>query len=81
MKNFLLIKQIDKANHFIVGYLIYFLSFILLGEFWAVLPVIVLTGLKELIDMKWSEESAKFDWNDFAYTLAGMIPAFLIKIL
>lgn len=78
MGNFLFVKSIDKANHFIVGYLIYFVSFIFFGTYWAILPVILIAAFKEVIDFYYKK---KYDWIDFAYTLAGMLPALLIKII
>jgi len=78
MEKFIIVKSIDKANHFIVGYLLYFFSFILIGTYWSIPLVIVIAALKEVIDF-YNEK--KYDWKDFAYTVAGIIPAFLIKIL
>ena len=77
MKNILLIKEIDKANHFIVGYLIYFFSFIFIGV-WAVIPLVVIAFLKELWDVY--RHRMIFDWKDFCYTLAGGFPAFILSI-
>ena len=74
--NLLLIKEIDKANHFIVGYLLYCISCIFLNAYWSIVPVVVIAGLKEAVD---SYSNKKFDWYDFAYTIAGMIPSLLIQ--
>lgn len=76
--NILLIKQIDKANHFIVGYLIYFLSCLFIGAYWSVIPVVVIALLKEVNDWYFKNN---FDWYDFIYTIAGMIPSFLIQTI
>ena len=76
--NLLLVKQIDKANHFIVGYLIYCISCIFLNAYWSIIPVVVIAGLKEVVD---HFSNKKFDWLDFAYTVAGLIPSLLIKTI
>lgn len=76
--NVLLVKQIDKANHFIVGYLIYCLSFIFLGAYWSVIPVVIIALLKEVNDWYFKN---KFDWYDFIYTIAGMIPTLIIQMI
>lgn len=78
MKDYLLIKEIDKANHFIVGYLIYFFSTILIGGFWALLPLLIINFAKEYLDMKRHKKA--FDWKDFCYTLAGAIPSIILYL-
>jgi hypothetical protein len=74
----LLIKQIDKANHFIVGYLVYCISCIFLDAYWSIIPVVVIAVLKEIVD---NLSNKKFDWYDFAYTIAGLIPSLIIKTI
>lgn len=76
--NILLVKQIDKANHFIVGYLLYCISCIFLNVYLSIIPVVVIAVLKEVLD---HFSNKKFDWYDFAYTVAGLIPSLLIKTI
>lgn len=75
----LIVSEIDKANHFIVGYLIYFLSCVFLSPFLATLPVIIIAALKEVVDM-WRYKRT-FDWKDFVYTIAGMVPALILLLI
>jgi hypothetical protein len=77
--NFLLIKDIDKANHFIVGFLIYFISFIFLGTWLSVIPVILFAGAKEALDMFYRK--LPFDYKDFLFTIAGMLPILITHLV
>jgi hypothetical protein len=79
MKDFLLIKYVDKANHFVVGYLIYFIFTLLIGGWWALFPLIVIDFAKEYWDVY--RHRMKFDWKDFCYTLAGAIPCIILNII
>jgi len=78
MKDFLLIKEIDKANHFIAGYLIYFFSTIIIGAWWALLPLLAINFGKEYYDSY--RHKKPFDWKDFCYTLAGAIPTIMLNL-
>jgi hypothetical protein len=78
MKNLLLVKEIDKANHFIVGYIVYYFSYIFIGNWMALIPLLLIAFGKELIDSY--KRKTPFDWEDLAYTLAGGIPIFTVTI-
>lgn len=73
----LLIKQIDKANHFIVGYLIYAIFFIFI-KYWALIPLVTIAVGKEIIDAY--KRKLPFDFADCIYTMIGGIPIFLITL-
>lgn len=75
----LLIKKIDKANHFIVGGLIYCLLTMFIGPFLAYISVAVIAALKELIDM-YRYKHTYFDVWDFVYTIIGAIPPSFIEL-
>lgn len=79
MKNFLLISKIDKANHFIIGYLIYTLSCFIFDYFCALIPLIVIAFCKEIFDIV--RRNTGFDLPDFLYTVMGAIPMFILNIL
>ena len=74
----LLITKIDKANHFIVGYLIYSIFFLIIG-YWALVPVFIAAAGKEVFDSY--TRKLPFDWYDFLYTIAGCIPNFITTII
>jgi hypothetical protein len=76
---FLIVKEIDKANHFITGYLIYFLSSFFLPWYSCILLVASIGALKEVYDSIKSGNA--FDVPDFIYTIVGCIPSFIIHIL
>jgi hypothetical protein len=75
----LLIKQIDKANHFIAGTLIYCLANVFLTPLVALIPVIVIGAAKEMYD-KYSKKGNP-DVMDFLYTIAGALPVLLTTII
>ena len=75
----LLIKKIDKANHFIVGGLIYCILTWIIGPFLAYLSVVVIAALKELIDM-YRYKHTYFDLWDFLYTVLGSIPPSIVEL-
>ena len=74
----LIISEIDKANHVIVGYLIFIISSLFLHPLLSLIPVILIAAGKEVRDM--IVYKREFDKKDFLYTLAGSIPA-LISLL
>lgn len=75
----LLIPQIDKANHIIVGYLVYVISCFFLSPLLSFIPVILIGSLKELVDMIRYKRS--FDYLDFIYTIAGAVPASMLNLI
>lgn len=79
MKSLLIVKQIDKANHFILGYLIYFVMFLLFNWYYALLGVILLAFGKELIDSYMRK--LPIDKSDLFYTIAGAIPSLVISLI
>lgn len=79
MKNILIIKQIDKANHIIVGMLIYCIFAAFIHPVFALLIVCMFSAAKEFWDMY--RHRMIFDWYDFIATIAGAVPSFIISIL
>lgn len=79
MKNIILIKQIDKANHIIVGMLIYCVFAFFIHPALALLVVSLFSLAKELWDVK--RHRMIFDMGDFIATIVGAIPSFLIQVL
>ncbi len=77
MKNFLI--PLDKANHVIYGYLIYVISCFFLSPFLSFIPVILISAIKEYIDMKNYEK--EFDYLDFFVTIVGAIPASILNFI
>jgi hypothetical protein len=78
------IFPLDKANHFIVGYLIYFIGFIFIGTWYALLPVVVAGFAKEIYDILKRKQKINynnFDLPDFLYTIAGAVPSLIIKLI
>jgi len=79
----LIVKHIDKANHFIVGYLIYATLFNFIG-YWSVIPVLIAAFGKEVYDLYEKNEAiemGKIDWLDFVYTIAGVLPMLITQII
>jgi hypothetical protein len=72
-----IIKDIHKANNFILGYLIFFISCLFMPYYFAIFPVMIVAAVKELLDMR---KSKPFDMVDFGHIVAGMIPALLTNI-
>jgi hypothetical protein len=71
----LLIKHIDKANHFIIGYLIAFLTLFFLNIKFCFIIVVLSALTKELWDG--TQYKNRFDWVDVLYTILGSIPIFI----
>lgn len=76
---FLIVKEIDKANHFIAGYLIYFLCSFFLDPYLCLFIVAGIGALKEIYDSVNNKNS--FDVPDFVYTIAGAIPSLIIHVI
>lgn len=70
-----IIKQIDKANHFIVGYLLMVFGMIFFPVPVSFTLVMLIGFVKELWD-DWQYENG-FDAMDWAYTCAGALPMFV----
>jgi hypothetical protein len=77
MNKFLI--PVDKANHFIYGYLIFCLSQIFFITSVSALIVFAIAGGKELVWDKYLQKGTP-DWNDFAFTIAGPIPTILLEL-
>jgi len=75
----LIISAIDKANHFIVGYLLYFVVVLAIPPLYAFILTAFIGFLKELNDMFFYKKS--FDLADFIYTVFGAIPIFILNII
>lgn len=78
------IFALDKAKHFIAGYLIFFIGFIFIGTWYALLPVVVAGFGKEIYDIlkrKQKINYENFDLPDFLYTIAGAVPCLIIKLI
>jgi hypothetical protein len=72
------ISQLDKANHFIAGTVIYCLSLFILSPLVALIPVIVVGAAKEVYDEK--KRKGRGDIWDFLYTIAGAIPVLITHL-
>ena len=75
----LFIKEIDKANHVIVGGLIYCAASIIMSPFIAFLFLAIVAGAKEIRDMYVNKTS--FDTQDFIYSMVGGLAVFITLIL
>jgi hypothetical protein len=75
----LIIPEIDKANHFIAGTIIYCLASLFLSPVAALIPVIIIGAAKEVYD-KYSKKGTP-DIIDFLYTVAGALPVLLTNII
>ena len=76
----LIIKEIDKANHFIVGSVLACIAGATFSLLVAVVIVTAIAALKEVRDMI-AYNRTKFDLADFGYTLAGAFPVILLLII
>jgi hypothetical protein len=76
MNRFLI--PLDKANHFIYGTLVYFLSSFFLTPLLSLIPVIIIGALKEIYD--YYSKTGTPDIVDFLYTIFGAIPVFIIDL-
>lgn len=70
----LIFKQIDKANHFIVGTILYCFLTIFLGPILSFIMISIIATFKELFD-------ERFDVIDLLYTIAGALPPFILNLL
>ena len=70
---------VDKANHIIAGYLIYFIFSFFLSPLLAVIPVMVIGAIKEVYDM--SSGKGTPDVYDFLATLIGCIPMLILNLI
>ena len=77
MNKFLI--PVDKANHFIYGYLIFCLSQIFFVTPVSALIVLIIGAAKEIVWDKYLQKGTP-DWNDFAFTIAGPIPTILLEL-
>jgi hypothetical protein len=75
----LIIPEIDKANHFIAGTIIYSLASLFLTPMIALVPVAIIGAAKEMYD-KYSKKGTP-DIIDFLYTVAGALPVLLTTII
>lgn len=64
----------DKGNHFIYGFVIFFLSNLFLNELISLIIVVAFAIGKEIYD---EYKYGGFDWKDFIFTL---IPALLLNL-
>lgn len=79
MKNIILIKQIDKANHIIVGGLIYCIFAAFIHPVLSLAIVTAMSAVKEIWDVK--RHRMIFDWYDFAATIVGALPIFIKDLI
>lgn len=70
-----LLLPVDKANHFIAGTIIYCLAILFLSPIAALIPVILIGGIKEMCDC-WSGKGTP-DLKDTLFTIAGAIPVLI----
>ena len=78
MNKFLI--PLDKANHFIYGYLIFCFSQIFFSLIISTLIVSIVAAAKEVIWDKYLQKGTP-DWKDFLFTIAGPIPIILLEII
>ena len=76
----LIISEIDKANHFIVGTILYCIFSLFLSPLVSLIPVIIIAAGKEVRDMVVYKRN-KFDVPDFLYTIAGALPVLILNVL
>lgn len=72
-------QHTDKVLHFIAGYLLFVFGFAFVGCWLALGLVIVIAIAKELYDTL-KKEPTGYGWLDFAFTVSGALPAFLITL-
>ena len=72
------IKEIDKANHIIIGMVTYCIAACFLHPALAMLAVVFVAFAKECWDYI---DYGKFDVFDFLYTIGGSIPALILTII
>ena len=77
MNNYLI--PVDKANHFIVGTIIYCLALFMLSPVLALIPVMIAGGAKEAYDYYSGKGTP--DIADFLYTVLGAIPVLMTHII
>jgi hypothetical protein len=78
MNKFLI--PLDKANHFIYGYLVFCFSQLFFGIAISSLIVLAVAAAKELIWDKYLQKGTP-DWKDFLFTIAGPIPIIFLEII
>lgn len=76
----LLIKEIDKANHVIVGSILACIFGAMFSVFVAAILVVAIAALKEVRDMV-IYNRRYFDLPDFLYTIAGAFPPIVLMII
>jgi len=69
----------DKANHFIYGIVIYFITNLVFGVFIAVMIGVIAGIGKEVYDEL--HDNHVSDWKDAAVTMAGVLLGVLLTIL
>ena len=74
----LLVKQIDKANHFIVGNIIFCAATLFLNPLLSLLIVILVGVGKEVRDYLTYKV---FDIKDLLYTIAGALPVLITTLI
>ena len=71
----------DKANHFIYGTIITFLSLLVFNNIWISFGICLTIALfKELLDKYDSNPNSHFDLMDIVWTLIGSIWTILIYL-
>jgi hypothetical protein len=77
MNNYLI--PVDKANHFIVGTIIYVLSAFILSPLFAMIPVIIIGLSKEIYD--YITKKGTPDIIDFLFTVLGALPPLILNFI
>ena len=78
MNKFLI--PLDKANHFIYGYLIFCFFHIFFSSLISAIIVLIVAAAKEVIWDKYLQRGTP-DWKDFIFTIAGPLPVILLEII
>jgi len=71
---------IDKANHIIYGYGIYFLSCLLFSWWMSLSIVIFISAIKEVVFDKLMKKGNPELW-DFILTVVGALPILIIQLI
>ena len=70
---------VDKANHFIVGTIIYVLASFILSPLLAIIPVIIIGLAKEIYD--YITKTGTPDMIDLLFTILGALPPLILNFV
>lgn len=70
---------VDKANHFIVGTIIYVLASFILSPIFAIIPVVIVGLAKEIYD--YITKTGTPDMIDLLFTILGALPPLILNFV